>query len=606
MDRSRLVIVVLVTLLALPATLIQPGIVHPSPIQDVNAVSHLADSVHAVPHLVAAAARRRDGRDLRGEVRRRGAHQREQARQAQAAIEAQCEAAGLIWLPRSGTCTHGPDPAPSGVDVTQRAAPLPASRARVAAEATVCDGDGQTGPRVQVLYARGADVRSHFDAYLPSFRAWAASVDGIVRASALEAGGGRRVRFVTTPGCNIDVLEVVLVPAGDDAFDAMVQQLRARGHNRTDRKYLVFVDTTAAGICGLGNMNPDDRPGQANANNSGPMYARIDAGCWNQPQAAAHELFHTMGAVQNSAPNTTGYGHCIDEYDVMCYPDPPLEPEMRFDCPSVAHDNRLDCSDDDYFDPSPALGSYLASHWNTANNQFLVGSATEPLDTEPPTVSWTAPVGNGELHEVAAGTVALEVTVEDDSEINRVEFGRWDPVRERWFALATDTTAPYATEVQVAQLQPEDNYVLATAYDAWTNQAEAFIFLWKEGTDPPVVPEPEPPADFMSLAITAPADGAKLKANTTTTVAVNIVNASQAVAVEVRSCEGSLCSWPTAVTIGADADAPLCVPWQPRGPGRFTLLARADDQDQTLSEPITVVVEKAKEAKKKKKKRRRR
>jgi hypothetical protein len=50
----------------------------------------------------------------------------------------------------------------------------------------------------------------------------------------------------------------------------MANQLIARGYGRNDRKYLVFVDTTAAGICGLATMAADDRPGQENWNNSGP------------------------------------------------------------------------------------------------------------------------------------------------------------------------------------------------------------------------------------------------------------------------------------------------------------------------------------------------
>src|SRR5688572_10125444 len=77
-------------------------------------------------------------------------------------------------------CTHGPDPAPPGLAV-DRAVP-PVARA-LRAPAVVCDGDGVTGRRVQVLYVRGAETESRFGAYLESFRTWAAGVDAIYEAS---------------------------------------------------------------------------------------------------------------------------------------------------------------------------------------------------------------------------------------------------------------------------------------------------------------------------------------------------------------------------------------------------------------------------------------
>jgi len=73
-----------------------------------------------------------------------------------------------------------------------------------------------------------------------------------------------------------------LSPAGDDSFDNSIAELRAQGYGRTDRLYLVFVDTTAAGICGIASQWHDDKPGQSNRNNTGPAYARVDAAAFTK------------------------------------------------------------------------------------------------------------------------------------------------------------------------------------------------------------------------------------------------------------------------------------------------------------------------------------
>jgi hypothetical protein len=174
------------------------------------------------------------------------------------------------------TCSHGPDAAPPGLDVTKDVEPVAASAAAprvpardaVADEATViadagatsgdgtlalvpeaapaaavevgphgvvCDGDGTTGKRVQVLYAYATGTASRYAQYLASFRTWAAGVDTIYNASAQETGGVRHLRYVTTADCQV-VVDEVEVPAGAmDNFSATINALKARGYNRTDR-----------------------------------------------------------------------------------------------------------------------------------------------------------------------------------------------------------------------------------------------------------------------------------------------------------------------------------------------------------------------------------
>jgi hypothetical protein len=231
-----------------------------------------------------------------------------------------------------------------------------------------CIGDGTLGNRVQMIYARSPLVADRYTSLLPSFRQWAAELDQATWLSAAETGGGRHLRFVTDADCQLDVARAVLTPLGEGDFGQMRTELQALGYNRSDRKYMVWVDT-AGGICGLGEVYDDQRPAGDNWNNGGPMYARVDAPCWHY--AELHEIFHTLGAVQPDTPHHSAARHCTDEADVMCYDDDASGPvTMTTVCPPE-HEVLLDCGHDDYFSTDPPSGSYLAGHWNTAGSGFL-------------------------------------------------------------------------------------------------------------------------------------------------------------------------------------------------------------------------------------------
>jgi hypothetical protein len=75
-----------------------------------------------------------------------------------------------------------------------------------------------------------------------------------------------------------------------------------------------------------------------------------------------------MGSVQSSAPRKSRNGHCTDEWDAMCYHDA-SGTVLKFVCPST-HDLLLDCGHNDYFSTAPPAGSYVKTHWNSANNIF--------------------------------------------------------------------------------------------------------------------------------------------------------------------------------------------------------------------------------------------
>ncbi|MBV8979586.1 MAG: hypothetical protein JO086_01680, partial [Acidimicrobiia bacterium] len=345
--------------------------------------------------------------------------------------------ANAFEIDNSGRCTHGPDPAPANIDVRYRRG-TPVVAAGTAGGATTaqsanpsppCYGDGQSGDRVQAIYAHAADVSDRFGSLVPSIRQWAADVDAVFMRSAAETGGTRHVRFATDSNCQITVLDVQLSTTGDDNMANTVQELQNQGYNRSDRKYLVWMDANV--YCGIAQVYSDDTALSTNLSNGASSVAgevaRVDNGCWglnsSNQSIEAHELMHTLGGVQASAPHSTKYNHCWDESDRMCYDDG-SGAVMQQICPT-SHENTFDCNHDDYFSTNPPVGSYLSTHWNTANSSFLANADGSPapattvslpatarytpltpariLDTRDGTGGFSQPIGAG-------GSINVQVT----------------------------------------------------------------------------------------------------------------------------------------------------------------------------------------------------
>jgi len=321
-------------------------------------------------------------------------------------------------------CSHGPDPAPPGVDVRRgRSDAQLAADARPAAGRAAdsvdttgagsaaallgsvgCIADGILGSRVQAIYAVPADRTDRSATVVPAIRGtYAPRVDWQFNQSAGETGGQAHVRFVTEPdaagtGCQLSVAVAHLTAAGDDSFSNTVTELKALGYNRSDRKYLVWTDSDV--LCGVGSLYSDTKPGLDNLNNGyAPMFARVDSSCWNY--AEGHELMHTLGAVQQGAPHATAGGHCWDQPDEMCYDDGSGSTMVTV-C-TGRNSALFDCNHDDYFYAGvpPAL-NWLATHWNTFSSSWLLPSALPAVATipipgiSPPTTTTTAPAtGSG-------------------------------------------------------------------------------------------------------------------------------------------------------------------------------------------------------------------
>jgi hypothetical protein len=321
-------------------------------------------------------------------------------------------------------CTHGPDPAPAGVDVrvpvgagtlagTAAALPAPAALPGTNGNGIACAGDGTSGFRVEAIYATAGTDR--YATVAPLIQtSYAPFVEWQYRMSAAETGGEAHVPFVTAPdgagSCTLVVRKEILSSTGDDTFSNTINELKARGYNRADRRYMVWMDANV--LCGIGQIYRDSQPGQTNANNGYyTAFGRSDAGCWGY--AEAHELMHNLGGVQPDAPHGTPGFHCWDERDDMCYDDDGSGPVvMQTVCSS--RDARLfDCNHDDYFHAgTPPAGTWLATHWNTYNSRFLLrgplGGGGTPANVAPT-------VDAGPSRTVALGQQAsLDGTVSDD------------------------------------------------------------------------------------------------------------------------------------------------------------------------------------------------
>jgi Ca2+-binding RTX toxin-like protein len=278
-------------------------------------------------------------------------------------------------------CTHGGDPASEvtpGPDIRIRGGP------KLAAVQAPCPNGGVSGKRVEVIYAVPQDRTNNYATSLATVRDAVAAADLDLNQST-PGGGGQHYRWLCDNGVDVSVRDVTLMAIGSDGsftYGDMVTSLQnqvglglgASDFEASNRIYLVFVDQLggAYGAGGQGNIYNDDSSNPAtNAHQTGPSYSLING---FSGATAEHELGHNIGAVQLSAPHSSGGWHCFDESDEMCYSDGgsyftgggtlvnncPLDPFTQFDC-----------NHDDYYNVAPAAGSYLTTHWNTTNSDFL-------------------------------------------------------------------------------------------------------------------------------------------------------------------------------------------------------------------------------------------
>jgi hypothetical protein len=364
-------------------------------------------------------------------------------------------------------CDHGPDVI---ADVTL-GLPLESYPQHAAGDLTPqatpgikCYGDGVSGIRVQAVYVLPPGV-SAVAGREAQIRGYAAQIETEVSMSAQQTGGERHVRWVTNSSCDLDIKQVRLTSATSSALSSNVNEMLGLGNDRSDRIYLMWVEASV--LCGVGNVSPIDAPTSVNPNTYGPRFTRVDVPCFGI--AETHELGHNMGGVQASAPHSTSAGHCVDEWDIMCYDDHSTNPRTggvvvidhtnkTTSCigtpdtagtpgtpgtPGTGYNRLYDCNHDDYFHTNPPAGNYLATHWNVANHPVLAQTDS------------TGTTGAGAYHSLTRPVRVVDTRFPNSAAI-------WGLPGATYFP-----TAPSNMIIRPTQLTPTRSYVAkVTGFDA--------------------------------------------------------------------------------------------------------------------------------------------
>jgi hypothetical protein len=288
-----------------------------------------------------------------------------------------------------------------------------------------------TQRQIKLVYAHAHDQPNDFGLWKDALQS---DVSRIEQFLALQTGGRRALRFDMGTECGsqyVDI-QVVHLPSNRSAyvsgtdtqnFYAVAGAVQAAvGHDTRD--VFVLADGLTEpdpsgqtdGVWGIAELPGDDTTGAGNITNLGgrmgmmliPPGTTPDPWDW-QPTVILHEITHNLGGVQQSALHSTPNGHCWDGRDVMCYQDGSSgsQPYTGSVCPYVggAIPQTYDCGHDDYFNPDPAAGSYLATHWNVYTSAFMGSCAslgmacgdnivpTVPVNTALPTVTGATQAG---------------------------------------------------------------------------------------------------------------------------------------------------------------------------------------------------------------------
>jgi hypothetical protein len=302
-------------------------------------------------------------------------------------------------------------------------------------------GSTSSGSKIKLVYAYAADQPDRFAQYADLMQTDAKAIAETVAAA---SGGAKTLRFDTGTDGGAGYVDIasVRMPQAASYYQSLAPSVRSAAVKagiasavriNNVAHYAVYADGLYGNdsVAGIAEMYPDERKSASNLNNRDSLWAFV----WGMGTATfssshrttlLHEITHTLGGVQANAPNGTTAGHCADRFDVMCYDDGGLKPgqSMVQACATVQYD----CNGEDYFNPAPAAGSYLASNWNVYDSNFLcaptscvsggpVNVAPElPIDESGPTTPQPSSPTTGDSSPVtgsSSGTATRPKTAAD-------------------------------------------------------------------------------------------------------------------------------------------------------------------------------------------------
>lgn len=408
--------------------------------------------------------------------------------------------------------THGGDEVLAG---NVMGSPTTAATDAALAAAGPADVSCTSNPRVphyRLIYSRPSDTADRSGTVLTAFRNQTYKASAVMNEQAQRQAPGvsRKLRVWCNGG--VPVIDVVQLPIDsyNDTYATIVSALRNRGYTSPEpqvARYLVYHD----GIVGEGDFGfggQASSTGSTSADPYGPNNASssvaidyADAEGVPNWYTLLHETMHTMGAVQNSAPDSNGLGHCRTDHDVMCYAEGGVSTYAA--CPYL----QLDCGDNSYFHAgTPAIGSYLALYWNAAKptNRYVDHGAQNADYTKPSTptnltvseitfqsatLTWTASIDDttvtGYRVETSASPFGPFVVNSEAAGTSRTVTGLAPGTTQYVRVRALDGTSVPSDHAQVAISTPTDNTPpgMPPTFTSSGHSDSGFTLQWDAASD---------------------------------------------------------------------------------------------------------------------------
>jgi len=98
-------------------------------------------------------------------------------------------------------------------------------------------------------------------------------------------------------------------------------------------------------------------------------------------------------------------------------------------------------------------------------------------DQTPPSIEWISPAHSGEIYDLSAEEVYLEVEASDNFQVNCIEFFHWDAEQTEFVILGIDCELGYGITVKSGEFNYGWNQIFARADDKAGNLSE-FKHIW--------------------------------------------------------------------------------------------------------------------------------